>query len=153
MSGSVEHADQLSHSDGSDFYRISEAAEASGLSAKMIRYYESVKLIPEPKRTYGNYRVYGSSDVHTLRFIKRARDLGFSMAQVKALLDLWQQKRPSAEIKNLALEHLENLETRISDLEMMRNTLRNLAETCHGDDKADCPILDDLSGSVSETKA
>ncbi len=117
------------------------------MSAKMIRYYESVQLVPKPRRTFSNYRVYSSKDVHTLRFIKRARDLGFSMAQVKALLDLWEHKRPSAEIKKLALEHLENLEERIKNPDSIRKTIRDLADHCHGDDRPDCPIIDDLTRS------
>jgi MerR family transcriptional regulator, copper efflux regulator len=129
------------------YYNIGQAAEASGVSAKMIRHYESIGLMPAADRTFSNYRIYSGNDVHTLRFIKRARGLGFSMKQIEALLGLWQQtRRSSAQVKKLALTHVEDLDRRIVEMQAMRDTLRALATRCHGDDRPECPILEDLSG-------
>ncbi|GHA29741.1 Cu(I)-responsive transcriptional regulator [Devosia pacifica] len=128
---------------------IGEAAAASGVTAKMIRYYESIGLLPEAKRSENNYRVYDARDVHTLRFIKRARSLGFSMEETTKLLQLWQNRaRTSAEVKQVALAHIEDLETRIENLQAMANTLRHLASCCSGNERPDCPILDDLAGKT-----
>jgi MerR family copper efflux transcriptional regulator len=124
---------------------IGQAAKATGVTAKMIRHYESIGLIPKAHRTYGNYRIYGAGEIHTLQFIKRARSLGFSMKQVEALLALWQKKRPSSEVKKLALQHVTELDERIREMEAMRSTLRKLASHCHGDQRPDCPILEDLA--------
>ncbi len=124
---------------------IGEAAKATGISAKMIRYYESVGLIPEAARTFTGYRMYGSDDLHTLRFIRRARDLGFSIEQIKTLLSLWQQQRPSAEVRRVALGHIAKLEQKIQALDAMRQTLLHLVEHCHGDHRPSCPILEELA--------
>lgn len=124
---------------------IGEAAEATGISAKMIRYYESIGLMPKAERTFSNYRVYGPDDLHTLRFIRRARDLGFSMEQIKTLLSLWHGKRPSAEVKRVAQGHVAELEQKIRSLDEMRGTLVHLVAHCHGDDRPTCPIIDELS--------
>jgi len=129
------------------YHNIGQAAEASGVSAKMIRHYESIGLMPAADRTFSNYRIYSSNDVHTLRFIKRARGLGFSMKQIEALLGLWQQtRRSSAQVKKLAMAHVEDLDRRIAEMQAMRDTLRALATRCQGDDRPECPILEDLSG-------
>lgn len=125
---------------------IGEAAAASGVSAKMIRYYESIGLIPNVSRTEAGYRVYSEDDVHTLRFIRRARDLGFSVEQMSDLLALWSDRsRSSADVKRIALEHVHELERKMKELRDMANTLRHLAAHCQGDDRPHCPILDDLS--------
>jgi MerR family copper efflux transcriptional regulator len=125
---------------------IGEAAEASGVSAKMIRYYESIGLIRPPLRTGSGYRVYSSEDVHTLRFVKRARSLGFSIEETAELLALWHDKsRASADVKKFAIRHIRELEAKIIELQSMVGTLRHLANSCHGDDRPDCPILEDLA--------
>ncbi len=127
---------------------IGEAAAASGVSAKMIRYYESVGLLPKVRRTANGYRVYGPEDVHTLAFIRRARDLGFPMAQIEKLLALWQDRdRASAEVKAIAAAHVEELGRKIAELEAMRRTLEHLVAHCHGNHRPDCPILEDLAGA------
>jgi Cu(I)-responsive transcriptional regulator len=129
------------------YYSIGRASEITGLSAKMIRHYESLELIPKAKRTAGDYRVYSAADLHALRFIRRARGLGFSMKEIAGLLGLWRnQRRASAEVKRLALEHIAELDLRIEELQSMRATLAKLAKHCHGDARPDCPILDDLGG-------
>jgi MerR family copper efflux transcriptional regulator len=126
---------------------IGQAAERSGVSAKMIRYYEQIGLISPPERTESNYRVYSADEVHVLRFIKRARTLGFSVEETATLLALWQDKsRASAEVKEIANAHITALETKIAELEGMVKTLRHLAHCCQGDNRPDCPILDDLAG-------
>ncbi len=126
---------------------IGEAAAASGVSAKMIRYYESVGLLPRVQRTSNGYRVYDEDDVHTLAFIRRARDLGFPMAQIEKLLALWQDRsRASAEVKAIAAAHVEELGRKIAELEAMRRTLEHLVAHCHGNHRPDCPILEDLAG-------
>ena len=126
---------------------IGQASSASGVSAKMIRYYESIGLIRAPSRTDSNYRVYGSDEVHVLRFVKRARTLGFSVEETATLLSLWQDKsRASAEVKDIATGHIAALETKIGELQGMVNTLTHLAHCCGGDNRPDCPILDDLAG-------
>lgn len=124
---------------------IGEAARASGISAKMIRYYESIGLIAPPARSGSGYRRYGEREVHVLRFIRRSRDLGFSLADISGLLSLWQDRsRHSAEVKRLAQAHLDQLDTRIAELQGMRDTLGGLVGCCAGDDRPDCPILADL---------
>jgi len=125
---------------------IGEAAAASGVSAKMIRHYEAIGLITDVARTEAGYRIYRERDVHTLRFIRRSRDLGFSIDQMRELLALWQEKgRASADVKRLALDHVETLERKAAALQAMIGTLRHLAESCKGDDRPDCPILDGLA--------
>ena len=132
---------------------IGQAANASGVSAKMIRYYEQIGLIRPPSRTDSNYRVYDSNDVHVLRFIRRSRTLGFSMEETSALLALWQDKaRASAEVRDIASGHVAALETKIAELESMVGTLKHLVHCCQGDSRPDCPILDDLAGTHSKSK-
>ena len=124
---------------------IGKAAAASGVSAKMIRYYESIDLLAAARRTEAGYRFYTDEDVHVLRFIRRARDLGFSLADIAELLALWRdQRRASADVKRIALEHVVALERKIAELQGMASTLRTLAAHCHGDARPDCPILTDL---------
>ena len=126
---------------------IGEAAKSSGVSAKMIRHYEENGFIPKASRTHSGYRMYRDADVHVLRFIRRARDLGFSMKEIKALLGLWNnRRRASGDVKRLAMKHVEELDARIREMQAMRRTLVALAEHCHGDDRPDCPILEDLAG-------
>jgi MerR family transcriptional regulator, copper efflux regulator len=133
---------------------IGEASRASGVSAKMIRYYESIGLIPPASRSGNGYRTYGERDVHTLGFIKRARRLGFSVEQIGRLVHLWQdQGRSSAEVKTIAMDHVGELRRKIDELEAMCRTLEHLALNCHGDHKPDCPILDDLAGAWVSTNA
>lgn len=125
---------------------IGEAARASGVSAKMIRYYESIGLIAPPARSAAGYRVYDERDVQTLRFVRRARDLGFPVEDIGKLLELWRDgARSSADVKHLAEHHISALETKIAALQSMQRTLERLACACHGDDRPDCPILDDLA--------
>lgn len=107
---------ELADARKSGFYNIGQAAEATGVSAKMIRHYESIGLIPKADRTFANYRIYSSNEIHTLQFIKRARTLGFSMKQIEALLGLWQKRRASSEVKRLAMQHVEELEERIREM-------------------------------------
>ncbi|SSC66180.1 unnamed protein product [Ciceribacter selenitireducens ATCC BAA-1503] len=130
-----------------DGMNIGEAAEASGVSAKMIRYYEEIGLVRPAHRTPSNYRVYGEDEVHRLRFVRRARSLGFSLEETEQLLKLWADKdRTSAEVKRLALDHVGELEEKIAGMQAMVATLKQLADCCHGDDRPNCPILADLSG-------
>ena len=125
---------------------IGEAARASGVSAKMLRYYESIGLLPAAARTGSGYRTYGPGEVEALRFIRRARDLGLSMERIKRLVGLWHDRdRPSREVKRIALEHVAELRAKIGELTSMCATLEQLAATCHGDNRPDCPILVDLA--------
>jgi Cu(I)-responsive transcriptional regulator len=127
---------------------IGRASKASGVSVKMIRHYESIGLLKKVARTFANYRVYTGNDVHTLRFIKRARTLGFPVEDMRELLSLWQNKsRPSASVKKIARGHLDGLRRRIAELQSMLDTLDHLVRHCHGDHRPDCPILEDLAGS------
>ncbi|MET0319601.1 MAG: Cu(I)-responsive transcriptional regulator [Duganella sp.] len=131
---------------------IGQAAIASGITAKMIRYYESIALIPPGRRTDAGYRVYGEDDLHVLRFIKRARSLGFSLEQIRELLSLWQNKaRASADVKSIALGHVDALNVRIAELTEMRDTLQMLAACCKGNDRPDCPILQSLAQPPGKT--
>ncbi len=124
---------------------IGEAAKASGVSAKMLRYYESIGLIPTATRTEGGYRTYGAREVETLRFIRRARDLGLSIERIKRLVGLWNDRqRPSREVKRIALAHVAELRIKIAELTAMCATLEDLAGACHGDHWPECPILRDL---------
>jgi len=126
---------------------IGEAARASGVTPKMIRHYEEEGLVPPAGRTVAGYRIYRDADIHLLRFIRRARELGFSLREVKALVGLWSdRKRASADVKRLAMEHVGALDAKIAQMQAMRAELARLAEHCHGDGRPDCPILDDLSG-------
>lgn len=125
---------------------IGQAAKSSGVSAKMIRYYEQIGLVPPAVRSDAGYRHYSLPDVHSLRFIGRARDLGFSVEQISALLVLWRDRgRASADVKALALSHAAALKTKIAALQAMAQTLEHLAAYCHGNERPDCPILADLA--------
>ena len=128
---------------------IGQAARASGVSAKMVRHYEALGLLGQVARTESGYRQYTAADVHALRFIRRARDLGFSMAEIAGLLSLWHDRaRASADVKRIAAQHVAELEQRIAALQDMRRTLQHLLQHCHGDERPDCPILDELAGSA-----
>ncbi len=125
---------------------ISRAAELSGVSAKMIRHYESAGLIPAAGRADAGYRVYAMDDVHRLAFIRRARAVGFGSDDIRQLLSLWQNRqRPARDVKRLAVQHLQQLQARIVDLEAIADTLSHLIGHCHGDERPDCPILDSLA--------
>jgi len=127
---------------------IGEAAKASGVSAKMIRHYESVGLFPQASRTEAGYRQYGEKDVHTLRFIRQSRDLGFSIEQIRELLNLWHdRKRPSRQVKSLAQAHIRELEAKLAEVAAMKATLEHLVHCCQGDDRPDCPIIDTLAAA------
>lgn len=141
---------ELSDAKEQGFYNIGQAAVASGVSAKMIRHYEEIGVIPAAGRTYANYRIYSQNEVHSLQFVRRARDLGFSMKQIQALLGLWQERRPSKEVKRLALEHVQELEVKIREMQAMKRTLEALADHCHGDNRPECPILEDLAGESDD---
>jgi Cu(I)-responsive transcriptional regulator len=126
---------------------IGEASGQSGVSAKMLRHYESLGLLGAVARTDSGYRLYSAADVHTLRFIKRSRDLGFSMAEIAELVGLWQNRtRASASVKRIAQKHVDELNQRIAAMQAMQRSLSTLLGCCHGDDRPDCPILDDLAG-------
>lgn len=130
---------------------IGHAAKASGVSAKMIRHYEAIGLIPGSRRSLSGYRMYSDKDVHTLRFVKRARTLGFSLEQIRQLLSLWQDgQRASADVKALALSHVEELNQKIRELTEMRDVLAKLAHCCHGDERPDCPILTELADDEAD---
>ena len=125
---------------------IGEAARASGVSPKMVRHYESLGLLPRVARTAAGYRQYGDDEVHTLRFIRRARDLGFGIEEIRALLALWHDRgRSNADVKRIALAHAADLQRRIDEMQSMQRTLGSLAACCHGDGRPDCPILDELA--------
>lgn len=131
---------------------IGAAALASGVSAKMIRHYESVDLLPPAQRTDAGYRQYTEKDVHILRFIRRSRDLGFSIDEIRDLLGLWQdRRRPSRQVKALAQQHLDVLQQKLDELQEMKSTLENLVHCCRGDDRPDCPILDELEATDAGT--
>lgn len=124
---------------------IGEAAKASGVSAKMIRHYESVGLFPEAARTDSGYRQYTDKQVSTLRFIRQSRDLGFSIEQIRELLGLWQnRKRSSRQVKALAQAHIEELDEKLEELQAMKATLEHLVHCCQGDGRPDCPIIESL---------
>lgn len=137
---------ELSEAKGQGLHNIGEASALTGVSAKMIRHYESTGLIPPANRTFANYRLYSEADLHRLRFIKRSRTLGFSIKQIEQLLGLWSDPgRSSAEVKQLAIAHAHDLSQRIAEMQSMQRTLERLAKHCHGDNRPDCPILDDLA--------
>jgi len=126
---------------------IGQAAAASAVSAKMIRHYESLGLLPKVPRSGSGYRQYDDTTVHTLRFIRRARDLGFSLSEIATLLGLWRnRRRASSDVKRIALTHVSDLQRRIDEMQSMQRTLKHLAHCCAGDERPDCPILDDLAG-------
>ena len=128
---------------------IGEAAAATGVSAKMIRHYESVGLLPEARRTESGYRQYDNGDVQTLRFIRHSRDLGFSLPEIAKLVSLWQDRsRPSREVKALARQHIEELEAKAQELLAMKSALEHLVQCCRGDDRPDCPIIDSLESGA-----
>uniref|UniRef100_B0SUX6 Transcriptional regulator, MerR family n=1 Tax=Caulobacter sp. (strain K31) TaxID=366602 RepID=B0SUX6_CAUSK len=128
---------------------IGQAAKASGVSAKMIRYYEQIKLITPAGRTDSNYRSFSEREVNELRFIRRARSLGFSVEEIAHLLSLWRDRvRPSREVKAIADGHVQALEAKIVEMRAMADTLRDLSRDCAGDDRPDCPILADLGSGA-----
>jgi len=140
----LEHAEAIERG----LLDIGRAAKASGVSVKMVRHYEAIGLLKKVARTGANYRVYTMNDVHTLRFIKRARTLGFAIDDIRELLALWQNKsRSSAAVKKVAGAHLEELKRKIVEMKSMVATLEHLTHHCHGDHRPDCPILDDLAGA------
>ena len=127
---------------------IGVAAQRAGVSARMVRHYESLGLLPPVARTDSGYRQYTEAEVHALRFIRRARDLGFSMAEIATLLGLWQDKaRASSQVKSIAQAHINDLNTRIADMQAMQRSLQSLVQCCHGDQRPECPILDDLAAA------
>ncbi len=127
-------------------YKIGEVAAQSGVTTKTIRYYESIGLLEKPRRAQNGYRTYDARTIDRLRFVHRARGLGFSLEDVQALLALWaDDHRASAEVKKLALDHVARVEQKIAELQTLRDTLLHLADACHGDDRPDCPILDELT--------
>jgi len=133
---------------------IGQAARASGVSAKMIRYYEQIGLVRAADRTDSNYRSFDERNVNELRFIKRARSLGFSVEEIANLLSLWRDRgRPSREVKAIADAHVTDLEARIAEMQAMADTLRHLSHCCAGDDRPDCPILSDLAGGAGADEA
>lgn len=133
---------------------IGQASKATGVSAKMIRYYESIGLMKPAHRTQSSYRVYLDEDIHTLNFIRRARDLGFSVEQMRVLLDLWQDRsRASADVKKVALNHVAELERKAEAIRAMTATLRHLAEHCHGDDRPNCPIIEGFAHGIGQMPA
>jgi Cu(I)-responsive transcriptional regulator len=138
----LEHAQALERG----LRDIGRAAAESGVSAKMIRHYEGIGLLPKVARTFANYRVYTPDDVHTLRFIKRARALGFSMDDIRELVGLWQNRsRSSTAVKKIATRHTDELKAKIRKLQSMLDTLEHLVRHCHGDHRPECPILEDLA--------
>ncbi|HSV36169.1 MAG TPA: Cu(I)-responsive transcriptional regulator [Ramlibacter sp.] len=131
---------------GAGPFNVGEAARLSNVSAKMVRHYESLGLLPAVSRTDAGYRQYTGKEVHTLRFIRRARDLGFSMAEIAELLKLWQnRRRPSASVKRIASAQIAALDAKMAEMAAMRKTLQHLVHCCQGDDRPECPILDELA--------
>jgi Cu(I)-responsive transcriptional regulator len=138
----LEHAQALERG----LRDIGRAAKESGVSVKMIRHYESIGILPKAARTLANYRVYGPNEIHALRFIRRARALGFSMEEIRELLGLWRNRsRSSAQVHKIAGRHVAELRRKIVELKAMVGTLEHLMQHCHGDDRPQCPILDDLA--------
>ena len=125
---------------------IGEAAKLSGVNSKLIRHYESIGIIPKASRSESGYRTYSENEVHILAFVKRSRNMGFSMKEIKKLVSLWRNKsRASIEVKTLAAKHIEEMEKKIFDLQEMVKSLKHLSKTCHGDQRPDCPILNGLA--------
>jgi MerR family copper efflux transcriptional regulator len=140
----LEHAEAIERG----LVDIGRAARESGVSVKMIRHYEAIGLLPRVARTSANYRLYTENDVHALRFIRRARTLGFSTDDIRELLSLWHSKsRSSASVKKIARDRIDELKEKIAELQGMVRTLEHLAHNCHGDQRPECPILDDLAGA------
>ena len=130
---------------------IGKAAQLSRVSAKMVRHYESLGLLAQVARTDSGYRQYSEADVRTLQFIKRGRDLGFSMAEIAELVSLWHnRRRASASVKRIAQKHVDELTQRMEAMQAMQRTLSSLMNHCHGDERPDCPILDDLAGGIED---
>lgn len=126
---------------------IGAAAKMSGVNAKLIRHYESIGIIPKASRTESGYRTYSDVDVNILSFVKRARGLGFSMKEIKKLVGLWRNKsRASSDVKGLANKHIQEMEQKIEELQSMVKTLKHLAKNCQGNDRPDCPIIENLAG-------
>jgi MerR family copper efflux transcriptional regulator len=137
---------ELSDAKAQGLRNIGEAARESGVSAKSIRHYESIGLIPPANRTFANYRLYTRNDVETLRFIRHARNVGFSLDSIHELLGLWHDKsRSSADVKQMTLEHIRELDGKIRELQSMRDTLQKLASCCKGNNRPECPILQELA--------
>ena len=129
---------------------IGAAARASGVSAKMIRHYESLQLLPPARRSDAGYRQYAERDVGMLRFIRHARDLGFALEQIRELLGLWQDhRRSSRQVKSLAQAHIAELDSKLKELQAMKATLEHLVHCCHGDDRPDCPIIESLESQAT----
>jgi Cu(I)-responsive transcriptional regulator len=144
----IETTLELAEARRAGFLNIGEAASRSGVSAKMIRHYESLGLIKNARRTDAGYRLYDHADVHTLQFVRRARGLGFSMKEIGQLLGLWQnRRRSSGDVRRVAQRHITELEQKIDELQSMKRTLEGLVQRCHGDQRPDCPILEDLAGA------
>jgi len=147
----METALELAEARRAGFLNIGEAASRSGVSAKMIRHYESQGLIKNARRTDAGYRLYDAADVHTLQFVRRARGLGFSMKEVAHLLGLWQnRRRSSGDVRRIAQQHIGDLEEKIDELQSMKRALEALVHRCHGDQRPECPILEDLAGDGDE---
>ena len=141
----IPSVDRVSQAPEGPSFNIGDAAQRSGVSAKMVRHYESLGLLPPVVRSEAGYRRYSMREVHTLRFIRRARELGFGMEEIRVLLSLWQDRgRASREVKQVAQRHAADLQRRIDEMQAMQRTLEVLVQHCHGDERADCPILDDL---------
>ncbi len=137
--------------DRSGPFSVGQAARLSHISPKMVRHYESLGLLPAVPRTDAGYRQYTGKEIHTLRFIRRARDLGFSMAEIAELLKLWQnRRRSSASVRQIATEHVAALDAKMAEMAAMRKTLQHLIHCCSGDDRPDCPILDRLADEPAE---
>ena len=131
-------------------FNVGQAAKLSNISPKMVRHYESLGLLPAVARTDAGYRQYTQTEIHTLRFIRRARDLGFSMAEIAELLALWQnRRRASASVKRIAAAHVAALDAKMAEMAAMRKTLQHLVHCCSGDQRPDCPILDELASGSS----
>jgi len=137
---------ELANARRQGLHNIGDAARLTGVTAKMIRHYESIGLIPAAGRTVAGYRLYGPNDLHRLTFIKRARSLGFSIKDIEVLLSLWgDPKRASRDVKRLAQSHADELERKILEMQSMQRVLQDLARRCHGDDRPECPVLEDLA--------
>lgn len=129
------------------FFNIAQAVQASGVSAKMIRHYETIGVIPKAARTTAGYRIYRDADLHTLRFVQRARELGIPIKEISALVGRWRGHRRAADVHRIAARHLVALDRKLAQMDAMGRTLRHLVESCHGDERPECPILDDLAAA------